>query len=123
MSVDIDLTHVNVGNSQEENSNQGLEDTGNNDSMNNSSWSQWAWDVLLGEDEILDDDEEGINTNAPQRINDISNLKKNGLAATNIDLKSISEMSNSSKHNLTYQKNRAKKQVQHILLLNFQRNT
>ena len=75
---------------QEENSNEGQEETGNNDSMNNSSWSQWAWDVLLGEDEMLDGEEEGINTTSHQSSNDLSNLKQNGLAATNNDLQSIS---------------------------------
>ena len=106
LSVDIDLTHVNVGNSGRK-FNEGQEETGNNDSMNNSSWSQWAWDALLGEDEMLDGEEEGIKTTSP-KSNAIFQLEKNGLAATNNDLQSISKMSNSSKAQPDISKNSKK---------------
>ena len=96
-----------------------VEETGNNDSMNNSSWSQWAWDVLLGEDEMLDGEEEGINTTSHQSINDVSNLKQNGLAATNNDLQSISKMSNSSKAQPDISKNSSKKTGATYTLIEF----
>merc|ERR1712005_65943 len=65
---------------------------------------------------MLDGEEEGINTTSHQSSNDLSNLKQNGLAATNNDLQSISKMSNSSKAQPDISKNSKKTGATYTLI-------
>ena len=71
-SIDIDLTNIDMNNNEDDNVNGMLDESYNVSSINNSTWSQWAWDVLLGEDEMLDEDGE-MNNNNSNYGNDNSN--------------------------------------------------
>jgi hypothetical protein len=53
-SINIDLTNIDTYNNEEDDGNDRMDESYSGGNANNSTWSQWAWDVLLGEDDVLD---------------------------------------------------------------------